>query len=210
MTRSPITILVVDDHPIFRRGLIQTIQEQPDFKVCAEAGDADAAVELAVRDRPDIILLDLSMPGGGLNALANIRDAGVQSRIIVLTASEDSDNVATALKTGAHAYLLKGVDAETLASVIHGVLKGEGYVPPQLAARVIAAGQKPHDPLASLTDTETRILRLVARGDSNKQIARELAIEEKTVKNHLTRIFRKLNLRNRTEAALAIQAVPGN
>lgn len=204
MTQKPVSIVVADDHPLFRKGLAQTLSEHPGFVVAGEADNKDDAVKLVAALSPDVALIDLSMPGGGLAAIDAIVDLSLDTRIVVLTASEADDDVVASLRRGAHAYLLKGVDTGSLIDALNAVLRGQGYVPPQLATRVIA-NSRPEardDLIATLTDRETAILREVGMGASNKEIARRLRIEEKTVKNHMTSILKKLNLRNRTEAAL--------
>lgn len=204
-------ILVVDDHPIYREGLARSLGEQPDFTVCGEAADADQATLLAESLKPDLILLDLSMPGGGLSALQRIRIADPQARILVLTASEDEEDVYRSLSAGAIGYILKGIGGSDLASVVRAALSGESYVSPALGARLLRQGRtagasdRPvpvHPRLASLTRREASVLRELANGHSNKEIARVLGIEEKTVKNHVTRVFAKLGVNSRVAAAM--------
>lgn len=204
-----IRVLVVDDHPIFRRGLALSLAEAADIEVCGEGADAGEAVALARALRPDVVLLDLSMPGGGLSALAELRGLCPDMRIGVLTASEDCEDVTASLAGGAQGYLVKGIGAGALVDAVRALARGEGYVAPTLAARLLTEHR--HDPpeaeprrhlLDQLSLREAQVLDLVAAGHSNKEIARATELQEKTVKHHMTRILYKLNARNRTEAAL--------
>lgn len=218
MTDGRIRILVIDDHPMFREGVSRSLAEQPDLIVCGEGASADAAIRLDRELKPDIILLDLSMPGGGLHALRVIFEQSPEAKIIVLTASETDEDVLHALKAGARGYVLKGVGASTLIEIVHGVVAGESYVSPSLAARILAelrttgagaavnaGGASAQDPLSSLTRREEEILKLVSEGNSNKEVARRLNLQEKTIKHHMTRILQKLKVRNRTEAAMLLR-----
>jgi two-component system nitrate/nitrite response regulator NarL len=217
MTENAIRILVVDDHPMFCEGVSRSLSEQPDLDVCGEGASADEAIRLDRELRPDVILLDLSMPGGGLHALRLILEQSPDARVVVLTASEADEDVLMALKSGARGYVLKGVPATTLIEVVRGAVAGESYVSPALAARILAElrtvapvvhspeKESSQDMLASLTRREEEILKLVAAGNSNKEVARRLDLQEKTIKHHMTRILQKLNVRNRTEAAMLLR-----
>ena len=203
-----IRTLVADDHPIFRDGLIQSLEETGEFRVVAVASTATEAIKLADQKRPNIALLDLSMPGNGLSAVKEISTAGTVGHIAMLTVSEDDNNVATALKYGAIAYILKGVSAAELRSILKGVANGEPHVSPGLAAKVLTFMSKDSgeaalpSPFDDLTKREEDILRLVAQGKSNKEIANDLNLQEKTVKHYMTAIMGKLHARNRVEAAV--------
>lgn len=201
-----IRIAVIDDHPLFRGGVVRTLTEGAGFDVVGEGGSADEAVELVARRLPDIVLLDISMPGGGIEAARRIGAEFPAVRIVMLTVSEADDDVLAALKAGARGYVLKGVGAEELTGVLRGVAAGASYVSPNLAARVLAAmrdqANDAADPIDGLTRREEDILRLVSRGLSNKEVGRELDLQEKTVKNYMTNILQKLQARNRVEAAL--------
>lgn len=203
-----IRMLVADDHPIFREGLIQSLEETGEFRVVAVASSADEAIALAEQKHPNIALLDLSMPGNGLNAVKEIALAGTAGQIAMLTVSEDDENVATALKNGAIAYILKGISAVELRRVLKGVAEGEAHVSPGLAAKVLTFMSKDekkkddNSPFDDLTKREEDILRLVAKGKSNKEIAIELDLQEKTIKHYMTGIMGKLHARNRVEAAV--------
>lgn len=218
MTEKHIRILVVDDHPMFREGVSRSLTEQPDLKVCGEGSSADEAIRLDRELKPDVILLDLSMPGGGLHALRLILEQSPDAKVVVLTASEADEDVLMALRSGARGYVLKGVPAKTLIEVVRGAMVGECYVSPALAARILAElrtaapvvpdmekSESTQDVLASLTRREEEILKLVAAGNSNKEVARRLDLQEKTIKHHMTRILQKLNVRNRTEAAILLR-----
>jgi two-component system nitrate/nitrite response regulator NarL len=205
---SAITVVVVDDHPLFRRGVVRTLDEEDGIEVVAEGASADEAVDLVARHMPTVALLDISMPGNGISAARRIAEAHPAVRIAMLTVSESDQDVMKALEAGATGYVLKGVGARDLVSMIHGVAQGESYVSPSLAARLLVAmksadvAPSPQTALASLTRREEEILRLVANGLSNKEVGRELDLQEKTVKHHMTSILQKLHARNRVEAAV--------
>ena len=203
-----IRMLVADDHPIFRDGLVQSLEETGEFRVVAVASSAHEAIKLADQKRPHVALLDLSMPGNGLSAVKEISAARTADQVAMLTVSEDDNNVATALKYGAIAYVLKGVSAAELRRVLKGVADGEAHVSPGLAAKVLTFMSKDEgetalpSPFDDLTKREEDILRLVAQGKSNKEIANDLKLQEKTVKHYMTAIMGKLHARNRVEAAV--------
>lgn len=203
-----ISIAVVDDHPLFREGVIRSLAEMERFKVVAEGSSREDAVRIAAEAKPDILLLDLSMPGGGLGALSSILKASPGMSVVVLTASEAAEDVAAALNGGAKGYVLKGVGSRSLAEVLSSVAGGETYVTPSLSARLLSTlSNVAHspivtDPIQSLTEREFEVLGLVAGGLSNKRIALQLDLHEKTVKHHMSRILAKLRVSNRTEAAM--------
>ena len=200
-----IRILVADDHPIFRDGLVKSLEEDGTFSVVGVASSADEAIELAASLQPDIALLDLSMPGGGLNAIAQISSANNAKYIAMLTVSEDGEDVSEALRLGARAYILKGVSARDLRGILHDLTQGETYVSPALAAKMLnfmTKKQETVSPLDDLTKREEDILRLVAIGQSNKEVADALGLQEKTIKHYMTTILEKLHARNRVEAAI--------
>lgn len=218
MNNVPTRIVIVDDHPIFRAGLSRSLAEVPDFEVVGEGANAKDAISLFEQLRPDAMLLDLSMPGGGHSVLRHLLPGQPEATVIVLTASEDDTDLFEALKEGAKGYVLKGVDASTLVNIVRNVVAGESYVSPSLAARILTemrsggdgpatqALEGPHDEaLSSLTPREEQILGLVADGNSNKEVARHLGLREKTIKHNMTRILQKLKARNRTEAAMFLR-----
>lgn len=206
-------ITLADDHPIFRDGLVHSIQETGEFVVVGVGGSADEAVALAAEHRPDVALLDLSMPGNGITAAARIAAAGTAGAIAMLTVSEDGDDVTAAMQAGASGYILKGVSAQELRAVLAKLAAGEAHVSPGLAAqmlRIMQTASKPERQLIDdLTKREEDILKGVAEGKSNKEIGRDLNIQEKTVKHYMTIILSKLQARNRVEAALMAQKAWG-
>lgn len=203
-----IRIAVADDHPLFRGGVVRSLLEHGGFQVVAEVGSAAEAVAAVEAHLPDVALLDISMPGSGLVAAAEINRGFPAVGIVMLTVSEADEDLLAALKAGARGYVLKGVAAEELIEIVTGVARGGSYVTPELAARVLAAMQAgPRGPggeraTDELSQREEDILRRVARGLSNKEIGRELDLQEKTVKHYMTNILQKLQVRNRVEAAL--------
>jgi two-component system nitrate/nitrite response regulator NarL len=207
-----IRVLLIDDHPLFRDGVVRTLEIDPDIEIVGQGASAQEAIRFSQVLLPDILLLDISIPGGGIPAAQVIACDCPVTRIIVLTASEDEDNLLAAFKAGARAYILKGVSARELLSVLHSVMEGESYVTPALAASLLSemseASGKPRSmpgPLDELTQRERQILELIAIGSSNKEIALKLHLSEKTVKHYVTNILQKLHVRNRVEAALLAQ-----
>lgn len=201
-----ITLIVADDHPIFRDGLVQSLSETGEFEVLATGSSAPEAVALARQYRPDLALLDLSMPGNGITAAKEIVAGKLATHVAMLTVSEDDTDVTNALQVGAIGYVLKGISAEELRRVLKGIARGEAHVSPALAAQVLKIMQTPktktRDPIDDLTKREEEILRLVATGQSNREVADALKLQEKTVKHYMTVILSKLHARNRVEAAL--------
>ena len=201
-------IAIIDDHPLFREGVAQTLGRQPDIEVVAEGESAEDAVAIAGMRLPDIMLLDVSMPGGGVNAARQIAAAYPVVKIVMLTVSQDEEDITAALRAGARAYVLKGVAARELVDILRHVARGDVYVTPSLAAGLLyemtnaPASRTPSSPLDELTDRERQILERVAVGDSNKEIGERLNLTEKTVKHHVSNILQKLQVRNRVEAAL--------
>jgi two-component system nitrate/nitrite response regulator NarL len=209
-----IRIIVADDHPIYRDGVVKSLEETGEFRVVGTASSAKEAARLAEVKHPDIALLDLSMPGGGLAAVKAISAAGSAKYVAMLTVSEEDGHVSDALKFGAIAYILKGVSASELRKVLKGVMEGEAHVSPSLAAKVLTDMSRedpstPASPLEDLTKREEDILRLVSKGQSNKEVAIALDLQEKTVKHYMTVIMGKLHARNRVEAALIAHEVWG-
>lgn len=203
-----IRILVADDHPLFRGGVVRTLVEHGGFDVVAEAASADEALAATEEHLPDVVLLDISMPGSGFTAAAEIGRRFPAVGIVMLTVSEADEDLLSAIRAGARGYALKGIGARELVDVLTTVASGASYVPPTLAARVLAAVQSRQVGAAAfveLTTREEEILRLVAKGLSNKEIGRELALQEKTVKHYMTNIMHKLQVRNRVEAALVVE-----
>jgi DNA-binding NarL/FixJ family response regulator len=213
MTPAPVRLLIVDDHPVVRQGLRTFLETRPDFEVVGEAGDGETAIADAARLRPDVILMDLVMPGtDGLEAIARIRAGDGAARIVVLTSFASADQVLPALRAGAAGYLLKDAAPAEVEAAIRAVHRGEGVLDPGVTATVLAEVARPSpapgkpavpDPgLASLTPREREVLGLLGRGMTNAAIARELFVAEKTVKTHVSSILAKLRLADRTQAAL--------
>jgi two-component system nitrate/nitrite response regulator NarL len=172
--------------------------------VVGQAADAEGAVRVVREELPDIVLLDVTMPGGGIQAAQKIAAACPATRIIMLTVSEDEDDLLAAMKAGASGYVLKGVSARELAGVVRGVSSGEVYVAPSLAFSLLRemSTPRPNDPFAELSTRERQVLELVANGRSNQEIGLKLGLAEKTIKHYMTNILTKLQVRSRVEAAL--------
>lgn len=203
-----IRVVIADDHPLYREGVARTLQDDPEIDVVGQGQDAVSAGDLVESLKPDVVLLDLSMPGGGgIVALRRIMMMAVPPKVAMLTASEEDDDVMQALKAGAMGYILKGIGSRELLSVVKDVARGQSYVSPTLAARILnamraGAAPRPANPIDDLSKREEDILRLVAEGKSNKEVGRVLELQEKTVKHYMTSILQKLHVRNRTEAAV--------
>ncbi len=223
-TMKPVQLLVVDDHNLFRRGLIALLSQDGRFDVTCEAADMGEALRCAQRSRPDLILLDNHLPGvRGVDGIAALKEAAPGARVLMLTVSENEDDLAAALQAGADGYLLKTVESDQLCESIIKVLGGESVVSPEMMTKLVAAFRaKPASgaPLvaastagtedagiALLSGREREVLSLIARGDSNKVIARSLEIAETTVKIHVQHILRKLQLSSRVQAAVYAAAL---
>jgi two-component system, NarL family, nitrate/nitrite response regulator NarL len=207
-----IRVMVVDDHTLFRRGLTALLAADGRFEVVAEAGDASEAQRIAAAARPDVILLDNHLPGvNGVDALPGLREAAPAARVLMLTVSEDERDLAAALRGGARGYLLKTADSPVLAAAIERTMRGESTVSPEMTAKLAdafslalpaAAPAPAREPIDDLSPREQQILERIARGASNKEIARTLFIAETTVKIHVQHILKKLGLSSRVQAAV--------
>nr|CAB44989.1 NarL protein [Stutzerimonas stutzeri] len=201
-------ILLVDDHPMMRRGLRDLLDLEDDLEMVGEAGNGEDAIRLALQIEPDLILMDLNMPGiDGLETTRRMRDADIDARIIMFTVSDEQSHVLEALRNGADGYLLKDMDAEQLIEQIRIAATGRMALSPELTqvlAEAIRVRPKPSGQVqfSHLTKREKEVLRLIAKGQSNKMIARKLGITEGTVKVHVKNLLHKLGLRSRVEAAV--------
>jgi DNA-binding NarL/FixJ family response regulator len=200
-----IRILLADDHPLFREGVAHSLSIDPDLEVIAQADSGEQAVELAQRLHPDIVLLDITMPGiGGIAAAGQIAASLPGIRIVMLTVAENEDSLMAALKAGAHGYVLKGVAAAEFRAITRRVAAGEAYVTPTLAAEMLAEFSRPRatNTFSELTSRETGVLELLSQGMTNREIGERLHLAEKTIKHHMSSILNKLQVRTRTEAAV--------
>jgi two-component system nitrate/nitrite response regulator NarL len=224
---SPIRVLVVDDHTLFRRGLTALLSRDPQLAVIGDAADAGQAIRKAQELLPDLILLDNHLPGvNGVDALPALREAAPKAVILMLTVSEDENDLAAALRAGAMGYLLKTIEGDALTAAIQRAMQGDSVVAPEMMSKLVAAyrgaansqaessnsatttltsgtaANSPDSAVASLSPRELDILRGIARGASNKEIAREHGIAETTVKIHVQHVLRKLDVSSRVHAAV--------
>jgi two-component system, NarL family, nitrate/nitrite response regulator NarL len=204
---DPQTLLIVDDHPLFRKGVIQLIQAAPEFKFVGEAASGKEGIQLAHRLQPDMILLDLNMKDmNGVEVLKSLKDAGLDSRIIMLTVSDQAEDLMAALQAGADGYLLKDMEPEDLMQQLAEAARGKITISERLTQLLVTSLRDRSRPTslteAGLTEQESRILDQLVDGKSNKLIARDLGIAEGTVKVHVKHLLKKLNLRSRVEAAV--------
>lgn len=216
---APIKLLLVDDHTLFRRGLKALLEQDERFVVTAEAGDVGEALRCLQRGQVDVILMDNHLPGvRGVDAIPALKETAAGARVLMLTVSEDENDLAAALQSGADGYLLKTVESDQLADTIVKVLEGESVISPEMMTKLVSVFRSrpssapvgapaPLEPVGDstadlLSPREREILLLIARGDSNKLIARELDIAETTVKIHVQHILRKLGLSSRVQAAV--------
>ncbi|MCC4116606.1 response regulator transcription factor [Aromatoleum toluclasticum] len=213
---APIRVLLVDDHALFRSGIKSLLQRHPEFEIVGEAGDGMEGVKRAAQLKPDVVLLDLHMPGlSGRDAAAMMADETPDSHVLMLTVSEDAEDLIETLRAGACGYLLKNIEADTLTAAITKAAAGESVISPQMMGKLVQ-GVRGAPPKASteaapavvaselnkLSPREREILVLIARGQSNKEIARSLDLAESTVKIHVQNVLRKLGLTSRVQAAV--------
>jgi DNA-binding NarL/FixJ family response regulator len=209
MTQSPaIRVMLADDHALLREGLAQIIGSQPDFDVIGQAGDGLEAVVKAQELKPDLILMDIQMPGmDGLEATRQIKQALPGTTIVVLTVREDDERLFTALKNGAQGYLLKDIRSQDMLAMLRGAMRGEAALSPSLAGRVltefrrISHFENPEGEESALTEREQQVLAQVAQGATDKEVAEALTISLNTVKTHVRNILAKLQVSTRREAA---------
>ena len=209
--REPIRVLVVDDHALFRRGLQMVLEQEEDIEVVGEAGDGAEALEKAVDTMPDIVLMDVRMPKrGGIDACTAIKDAVPSCKIIMLTISDEEGDLYDAIKAGASGYLLKEISIEEVATAIRAVNEGQSLISPSMASKLLTefasmikrGDERQNLPTPRLTDREMEVLKLVAKGMNNRDIAKQLFISDNTVKNHIRNILEKLQLHSRMEAVV--------
>ena len=208
---EPIRVLVVDDHVLFRRGLQMVLAQEPDIDLVGEAGDGAQAVSQAADLLPDVVLLDIRMPKrSGIEACAGIKEVVPSSRILMLTISDEEADLYDAIKAGASGYLLKEISTDEVSAAIRAVAGGQSLISPSMASKLLSEfasmiktkDEREQVPAPRLTDRELEVLRLVARGMNNREIAKELYISENTVKNHIRNILEKLQLHSRMEAVV--------
>jgi len=206
-----IRVLVADDHALFRRGLEMVLESEPDIEVVGEANDGQEAVRQAIELMPDIVLMDVRMPGGGgIEACQSIKEAAPHLKILMLTISDEEDDLYEAIKAGASGYLLKEISIEEVADAIRSVQAGQSLISPSMASKLLnefasmakKEEEKVSAPRPRLTEREMEVLTLVAQGLNNRDIAKELFISENTVKNHVRNILEKLHLHSRMEAVV--------
>jgi two-component system nitrate/nitrite response regulator NarL len=211
-----IRVAVVDDHPLFRGGVVHTLQSAADIEVVGEGATAQDAIRISSSLMPDIMLLDVSMPGGGIEAAREIRRNHAGVKTVLLTVSENEHDVVAAMQIGVNGYVLKGTSGPELLQALRAVQNGESYITPALGARlltrskppVIDAGKQPD--VATLTHRENQVLQLLSQGLKNKEIAHGLKLTEKTVKHYMTVLMQKLKARNRVEAVLIARKARGD
>jgi two-component system, NarL family, nitrate/nitrite response regulator NarL len=208
-------VAVVDDHPLMRAGVEHTLSLEKDLEVVGLGGSAQEAIDIARSQSPDLMLLDVNMPGGGINAARTIGTAWPSVRLLFLTVSERMEDVTAALDAGVRGYILKGIGGPDLVRTIRSVAAGETYITPDFAARLLTAPiprpkeGEDRDPLDALTIREEQILREVSIGLTNKEIARKLELSEKTIKHYMSGVLHKLSARNRVEAIVASRRLKG-
>jgi NarL family two-component system response regulator LiaR len=204
---DPITIMIVDDHEMVRRGACSYLEAQPDISIVAQAGSGEEAVRLAREHIPDVVLMDLVMPGmDGVEATRRVKNASPRTQIIILTSFHQDEYIFPVLQAGAISYLLKDVKAVELLEAIRRAARGEATLHPKIAARVIKTFRdlenEEASPFTALTEREMDVLKLIAKGYSNDKIAEQLVISVGTVKGHISNILSKLHLVDRTQAAV--------
>lgn len=211
MNAVPITILIVDDHALLRQGIKKVLDLESDLSVIGEAGDGDEAIKMALQLKPDIVLLDVNMPKkNGLEVTKELRQLAPHIKIVLLTIHDDENYVIEVIKAGATGYLLKDIEPGMLIKAIRSVHLGESFIYPTLARRLFfevdqekkSENQRTRGSQDSLTSREIEVLQLIGQGLSNQEMAQKLFLSEKTVKNHLTNIFRKINVSDRTQAVI--------
>jgi two-component system, NarL family, response regulator LiaR len=201
MERAKIRVVVADDHKVVRAGIRELLSDEPDIAVVGEARDGHEAVELALAERPDVVVMDINMPAlSGVEATRQIRAAAPAVRVLVLTAYQDDPYIYGLLDAGASGYILKTAEGQEIVRAVRATAAGQAAIDPAVAPRLIARLTQPSATTDALTERELAVLRLAARGQTNKQIGAALQISDRTVQNHLANIYAKLNVASRTEA----------
>lgn len=205
---EPIRIVIADDHPMFREGVVHSLEGEADFEIVGQASSGEEAYEIISKKLPDLVLLDITMPGeGGIETTRRVAANFPVIKIVILTASENDDDLLNALKAGASGYVVKGVAAKELVHVVRAVSGGGTFISPTMADDLLRELQSPSslNPLNALTEREHQILKLVARGMTNREIGLQLHLSEKTIKHYMTNILAKLHVTSRVQAALLAQ-----
>ena len=206
-----VRVMICDDHALFRRGLVMVLESEPDIEVVAEAEDGDDALRKVSEFVPDVVLMDVRMPGiDGIEATRRIAEAVPSTKIVMLTVSDEESDLYEAIKAGASGYLLKEISIEEVSTAVRAVVAGQSLISPSMASKLLTeftnlskrADERTTVPTPRLTDRELEVLRLVAQGKSNREIAEDLFISENTVKNHVRNILEKLHLHTRMEAVM--------
>ena len=209
-----ITIIVVDDHPLFREGVVMTLMESGKFQVVAQAGTKDDAIKAAERHLPDLMLVDVSMPGGGIETAAELAERAPVVKVVMLTVSEQEKDVQAALKAQARGYILKGVASDDLVNILTDINNGDSYIPPNLAANLLMRSSEVEERKTpddfDLNGREKQILEKLAVGMSNRDIAEDICLSEKTLKHYMTNIMNKLHVSNRVQAAIKAHEMSKN
>jgi DNA-binding NarL/FixJ family response regulator len=210
---DPIRVLIVDDHALFRRGLEMVLAEEPDIELVGEASDGAEAVERAGEALPDVVLMDIRMPkSSGIEACRTMKEVSPSAKIVMLTISDEEEDLFEAIRAGASGYLLKDIPYDEVADVVRAVYGGQSLINPSMAAKLLTefaalakrdGEERPQQvPAPRLTEREMEVLRLMARGMNNRDIAKDLFISENTVKNHVRNILEKLQIHSRMEAVM--------
>lgn len=212
---SSISVAFIDDHPILLGGLVSVFSARPNYSVVGTGVNARDAIEIAAREKPNIVVMDLNMPGDAFEAISTISHSSPSTRVLAFTASIGIEYAVRALEAGVNGYVLKGSTADELSNAIESVLSGETFITPNFAAKVIAAlrdasVRKIAARAITLSIREDQIIKLLLRGRTNKEIALHLKISEKTVKHYMTILMQKLNVRNRLEVIIAAQELGGD
>jgi DNA-binding NarL/FixJ family response regulator len=200
-----IRLLIADDHPMFLEGVVHSLENEQDIEIIGQVSSGEEAFEIIIEKLPDVVMLDITMPGeGGISTTKRIATNYPVIKIIILTGSEDDDDLIGALKAGASGYIVKGIAAKELVNAVRAVAGGGTYISPEMAGSLLRDFQKPQtsDPMSELSEREHQILELVSQGMTNRDIGNQLHLSEKTIKHYMTNIFGKLHVTSRVQAAL--------